>query len=344
MNNYIDDIKLCVNDLIKYYKINSKIKIYVDEIGIYVFEILQEVYNKDTINKYIYPEILEQIICKEFPYLNNNFKFNDYYNNSNNKLRVKILLKKPQSSQKSDLWHQQRKNSIGASELASVFNKNPFCSYNKYLLKKSGYETITNNNINIHCLHGIKYEEIAQKIYCNRNKVKLYEFGSIEHEKYKWIRASPDGISDKGIMLEIKVPLVRKIYGIPPIYYWYQIQHQLNVCNLNKCDFLECKIEEYKSWHEYKQDFNNNLEKGIIIEYVNKNELDPWKKISWIYPKNIKMSLEDTYIWISKIKYELSQDKNKQFSRIIPWKLIQYSCFRVYRNYDWWNNNFKPNN
>lgn len=119
------------------------------------------------------------------------------------------------------------------------------------------------------------------------------------------------------------------------------MQHQLNVCKLNKCDFLECKIEEYNSWDEYKQDSNHNLEKGIIIEYINKNEIDPWRKKSWIYPENIKMSLDDIYIWISKVKYELSLDENKEFSRIIPWKLIQYSCFRVYRNYNWWNNNFK---
>lgn len=343
MDNYVDNIKLCVNDLIRYYKINTKINIYVEDIAQYVSDILREVYNDiDNINKYIYPEILEQIICYEYPYLNDNFRFNDYYNNKYNKLRVKILLEKPQAPQKSDLWHEQRKNSIGASELASIFNKNPFCSYNKYLLKKSGYETITkDDNISIHCLHGIKYEEIAQKIYCLRNKVKLYEFGSIEDEKYNWIRASPDGISDNGIMLEIKVPLVRKVYGLPPIYYWYQMQQQLNVCKLNKCDFLECKIEEYNSWDEYKQDKNNNMEKGIIIEYFNKNESDPWRKKSWIYPENIIMSLEDIYVWISKVKYDLSIDENREFSRIICWKLIQYSCFRVYRNYNWWNNNFK---
>jgi len=171
MDNYVDNIKLCVNDLIRYYKINTKINIYVEDIAQYVSDILREVYNDiDNINKYIYPEILEQIICYEYPYLNDNFRFNDYYNNKYNKLRVKILLEKPQAPQKSDLWHEQRKNSIGASELASIFNKNPFCSYNKYLLKKSGYETITkDDNISIHCLHGIKYEEIAQKIYCLRN-------------------------------------------------------------------------------------------------------------------------------------------------------------------------------
>jgi len=149
-------------------------------------------------------------------------------------------------------------------------------------------------------------------------------------------------------MLEIKVPLKRKIYGTPPIYYWYQMQHQLQVCKLNKCDFLECKIEEYNSWNEFLEDKHknnsnrtiNDLEKGIIIEYINNDEMNPSKKRSWIYPKHIDMSIEDTYKWISDTKQNLSNDTSLEFSRIIPWKLVEYSCFRVYKNNEWWKNNF----
>jgi len=345
-----NDIKFISNDFLKNYQINVEISLNISDMVEYISDILLNIYDKDIIKKYLYPEILEQILSYRFKYLNENFKFNDSYKKKYFKRRLKILLNKPKVAQKSDLWHLQRKDSIGASELSSVFNKNPFCTYNKYLLKKSGYvtEADKNNNISIHCIHGIKYEEIAQKIYCLRSKQEIYEFGSIEHEKYSWLRASPDGITKTGIMLEIKVPLKRKIYGIPPIYYWYQMQHQLQVCKLNKCDFLECKIEEYNSWNEFLEDKhknNNNrtienLEKGIIIEYIDNNEIDPSKKRSWIYPKHIDMSIEDIYKWISDTKYELSNDNSREFSRIIPWKLVEYSCFRVYKNNEWWKNNF----
>ena len=38
-------------------------------------------------------------------------------------------------------------------------------------------------------------------------------------------------------MLEIKCPTKRPITGFIPEYYHYQVQGQLEVCNLNYCDF-----------------------------------------------------------------------------------------------------------
>lgn len=351
----IEDIKLCSNDFIEYYKIDENFKINIEILIEYTYKILLEIYDIKFCEKYLYYEILEQVLCELYPYLNKK-KFIIQDNEDYNKNRVEELLKKEQAPQRSELWYKQRKNSVGASELASVFNKNPFCSYNKYLLKKieenNISESIENNNINIHCLHGTMYEEIVQKIYCSRNNVKLNEYGSLEHEEYSWLRASPDGISHNGIMLEIKVPLKREIVGLPPIYYWYQMQQQMEICKLDKCDFVECKIEEYNSWNEFLEDKyenninlddkleENNLEKGIILEYLNIDRNSSIKTKSWIYPENINMSLENTYKWIKQEKDNINKDINKEFLRIVCWKVREYSCFRVYRNKSWWNNNF----
>ena len=59
--------------------------------------------------------------------------------------------------------------------------------------------------------------------------------------------------------------------GFIPKYYYYQVQGQLEVCNLKYCDFSECKISEYSCKEEYFQDGDyemtkNGNEKGIIIE------------------------------------------------------------------------------
>ena len=102
--------------------------------------------------------------------------------------------------------------------------------------------------------------------------VKVTEFGCLPSEKYKFLGASPDGIcsahtldgkfSDKlGTMLEIKCPFKRPIkHGgeingeICPNYYFWQIQQQLQCCNLYKCDFWQCNIAEYNSREEYLMD------------------------------------------------------------------------------------------
>ena len=90
---------------------------------------------------------------------------------------------------------------------------------------------------------GVKYEEVAVMIYEQRNSMKVFEYGCIPHPVYDFIGASPDGITDSGIMLEIKCPSSRKITGVIPSYYWCQVQTQLEVCELDRCDFLECKLE-----------------------------------------------------------------------------------------------------
>ena len=162
---------------------------------------------------------------------------------------------------------------------------------------KCGYEDENQKNISIHCIHGIKFEPIAQMLYL-KNNIELHEFGSIRHKNLNFIAASPDGISSNGIMSEIKCPL-KKIYGIPPIYYWYQMQQQLEVCNLNSCDFLECDIKEI-SWEQYKNEYNNDNNSGIIIEYINKNETDPWNIYGWKYPPN--SDKQNIMEWIKKLK------------------------------------------
>ena len=117
-------------------------------------------------------------------------------------------------------------------------------------------------------------------------------------------------------MLEIKCPYTREIKGIPPIYYWYQMQQQLKVCKLNECDFLECNIKEYNSWYEFENDNYNgdytknsmNLEKGVIIEYLNVNEEDPWNIYGYIYPPKLDMTINEIYDWHKKIQIDLEKD------------------------------------
>ena len=82
--------------------------------------------------------------------------------------------------------------------------------------------------------------------YLPENFFRLLFIGLIIHNQYKHIGASPDGISDLGIMLEIKCPFKRKIDGAIPEQYWMQIQGQLEVCDLEECDYLECKLWEYR--------------------------------------------------------------------------------------------------
>lgn len=181
------------------------------------------------------------------------------------KQKLEFLLNIPKIEQRSDEWYTIRKELITASDFALALGKGKFGTRSQFYRNKCGYE---NNNLDtsIPAIQwGVKYEEVAAKFYKIKMNVELYEFGILKHPSINYIGASPDGISDMGIMLEIKCPWKRKKTETIPEQYYYQIQGQLEVCDLEECDYLECYIIEYGSYDEMLNDNSINY-KGIIFK------------------------------------------------------------------------------
>ena len=72
---------------------------------------------------------------------------------------------------------------------------------------------------------------------------------------------------------------------ICPYYYYCQVQQQLECCDLDKCDFWQCNIKEYKNREEYLLDTNfktvfsegpegkvinidNSLARGCLLQFL----------------------------------------------------------------------------
>jgi len=158
----------------------------------------------------------------------------------------------------------------------------------------------------------------------------IYDFESIEHPVYTFLAASPDGIDEDGIMKEIKNPSKREIIGVPKPEYWVQTQLQLECCDLNALDFIECSIKEYDCIEDYMDDKNTQY-KGCIIEYWDNNE-----KCNRFYSQlNQTISLIET--WKSKVLKDINNVTTEldPYINIVYWKLEKYSSFRVYRDREW---------
>jgi len=189
------------------------------------------------------------------------------------------------------------------------------------------------------------------------NNTKVEDFGCIQHPKYKFIGASPDGIVvDKkseryGRMLEIKNVVSREINGIPKKEYWIQMQLQMEVCDLNECDFLETKFVEYPDSYSYQTDiimndqtdeniFDSTIsldgkQKGIII-YFHTKEGKPFYAYK---PLNVKTN-KDVQDWEENtLSLYQSKKYNYTFFKFIYWKLEKLSCVLVLRNREWFVNN-----
>ena len=71
-------------------------------------------------------------------------------------------------------------------------------------------------------------------------------------------------------MLEIKNITIRDLDGIPKKEYWVQMQLQMEVTDLDECDFLETRFKEYDSEEEFLKDGGfDTCEKikGVIIQF-----------------------------------------------------------------------------
>ena len=236
--------------------------------------------------------------------------------------RVKVLKSKPQPPQRSAEWFKSRNTRVTASEIACCltlsrelceiyvrdFNVRNF----KYKPDQcmSHYDNKTDYIINkcrtfygenlfkdsIYTLHGKKYEEIATRLYRCEYGTEVWEFGLLQHSRLNWLAASPDGITPNGVMLEIKCPYSRKIEeGVPPIHYWAQMQLQLEVGDLDECDFLECEIKELDDESEFiSKEIKDKQSKGILLNKV--GEL-PNSETKYVYPPDNLKSCEEYKSW-----------------------------------------------
>ena len=251
--------------------------------------------------------------------------------------QVKVLKNIFQPEQKSKEWYEMRNNMLTASDWGTILGENHYSNSNIVLKKKCGDDTFITNAA---MQWGNKYESVAVLIYEHRNNVKILEFGCLQHPFIPFLGASPDGITEDGIMLEIKCPTSRKITGIPPSYYWCQVQGQLEVCELDRCDFLECSIKEYIDEKTYLEDnyeqnyYLNNFgnEKGLVAEFYKKST----KTLFYEYSPVCLMNNELEY-WKNNIINKYDNYDDIIFSCFSYWYLEEVSCVPIYRNQEWFN-------
>ena len=252
-----------------------------------------------------------------------------------------LLNNLPQPKQRSKEWYEYRHSVITASSFSKILEtKSSYQSLLKEkVLPESERPLVTSKALS----HGIRNEEIAQKIYELEMNCKISEYGCVQHQNISYLGASPDGIITEtedpillGRMLEIKCLYSRKLTGIPKYNYWIQMQIQLETCNLEYCDFLECKINDNLTEENFYNKIENETIKsyyGIIIEYIEED------KTKWIYSE-LNQSIQDFEKWHDD-KLDIFVDdnniNNKWYTKTYFWELDKYSLITIKRNRDWFN-------
>jgi len=242
------------------------------------------------------------------------------------------LMRIPNIEQRTSEWYKMREGLITASDFGDALGIEKFgkkANVKGFYEKKCGFKEVSYDENNVFLQWGVMFEPIATSLYETRSGIKVNEFGLIKNTKHEFLGASPDGITDMGVMLEIKCPYKRVITEDSILkQYYYQIQGQLDACELNECDFLEVNFDRYETDDQFWEDYESETEtytcdykeKGIILKRFIFKE----NEAKYIYsPPNITKS--ELTKW-----YSTNNDFNK-FETIF-WNVKKFTLKRVYKD------------
>lgn len=149
--------------------------------------------------------------------------------------RVIELLKQTYDDQRSPEWFALRGNMLTASDVASAIGVNFFKHPETLILEKCGCGRKFTGNSDT--ARGVRLEPIVRDMYDAQMNSKTHEIGLLVHPEHRWLGGSPDGVTEDGVLVEIKCP--KKISTSVPVYYMPQVQILLEIMGLEECDFIQ---------------------------------------------------------------------------------------------------------
>ncbi len=243
------------------------------------------------------------------------------------------LLNRKQIEQRTPEWYKQMTEIISASELGSLFGavrQRAKLVVSKTLPYEPRYQPLATLSDRMSAFDwGIRFEPVVKQIYEYKYEVTLKELGRLHHPIDSRCTASPDGLVydcpkkiRTGRLIEIKCPVTREIDGIIPKDYYAQMQMQLQVTGLTKCDYIEAVFSS--PYQQQKMKEGPGIYNGRIA-VVRYDEVKDGQEFYYLYsPINCDID------WNPTIR------ENEEIVEWIPWNLLTWSEQLVLRNEDWW--------
>lgn len=256
------------------------------------------------------------------------------------------LLASSEYNQGTEDWYNVRNKVLTASSLWKAFASN--AQVNSLIYEKCRGDVSQQSHsrqfiVTNPMQHGHKYEPVSILLYEYLFKTKVQGYGCIIHPKYSFIGASPDGIniepgsSRYGRMVEIKNIVNREITGVPKEEYWIQMQIQMEVCDLDTCDFIETRFQEYVSEDECYGDKETREYRGVILYFLRNTDSGIQDEKYEYLPANLQPTEENRVLvnkWIQRTKRENMHEGFHLYGQQY-WYLDEFSCLLVRRNRQW---------
>ena len=250
-----------------------------------------------------------------------------------------------QAKQRTVEWYESRYNLLTASNLWKVF-ASP-AQYNSLIYEKckpfeiqERHRSAVSVDSNSTLQHGIRYEPLSILLYEREYNTRVSDVGCIPHPEYSYIGASPDGIlmdpayPRYGRMIEVKNIVNREITGVPLEHYWIKMQLQMEVCDLDECDFIETRFQPLEHIEDLPDD---DRQKGMILYFYPRTMVgetdttDVSPEYAYL-PLEIAPQSDEAGEWI---RTQTAEHPRHILYKKSYWVLDQFSCVLVRRNREW---------
>lgn len=352
LNHILRDCNLSYEDLIKPSPMTIK------NLSILVELTMKELYDYATIfkSKINYRQAVEDSLKQRFFYSPPEYTLSDLNHIDNIFI---ILDSHHKHAQRSPEWYKFRWERLTASDLANAIGERGEKSrlglvYQKAMSVEQYIKQRESSSLSGPAIqHGICFEQVATELYELKHNLTVLEYGCLPHQHLNFLAASPDGICSSkinnpnmhGRMLEIKCPYSRVITGIPKLEYYMQVQLQLEVCDLEYCDFLECDIRTYSGMSHFLSDSvkdtvsytltSSGKPKGVVYEYCQRGSGSNSFKYKYC-PLNLKD--QEVSNWINNIRTEVNSNPNNYNGGFKYWWLEEFNITLIKREREYFDN------
>ena len=173
------------------------------------------------------------------------------------------------NDQRTEAWHAKRSEMITASEVYGVFGSES--ARREVMMRKLEPKPPGEGNAVPALLWGTRFEPVAKKIYEERTQCTITDVSCVQHPRYTFLGASPDGLivpnSDDpkryGRLVEFKCPISRAMKAEIPPGYIHQMQMQMECTGIDECEYVEFRFKQvnYSEW------VRSTEQKGVFTVY-----------------------------------------------------------------------------
>jgi putative phage-type endonuclease len=248
---------------------------------------------------------------------------------------LKAILKRQGAEQGTEEWLRERSGLITATDMPTILGLNPHSSKEDLLNKKKTVNPVPLSSEAT--IWGNLFEDVAAGCYRQKHnpKAELIQPNLVYHQSEDFLAASPDRIVEKKggtpFLLEIKCPWKRSLSPKPAEMYLAQVQHQLEVCDLELGYLWECSFGTYRDKKQFEADKMHKIkgcQNGETYWFLKESRLTKVERDKEWYDEVVYPELKRFYRKLTCRKRgrkgELLVDSIRHDEYITPYSLVNY--------------------